>query len=102
MSHKLLRLAVPWALVAVFVSSGVLSAAALSGLFCLRNASAYGCALLALSSRAFCRIPLMSAAAGFLVLNSACGLAFLVWLTGGAGRIWGPVCYELTDGCSPR
>jgi poly-beta-1,6-N-acetyl-D-glucosamine synthase len=95
-SHKLMRLVIPWAMLGLLVSSGLLPGMWYEAAFATQCAS-YGCALLGLWSRAAARLPLVSTAAAFLLLNSACALAFFVWLTGGVGRVWRPVRYEMAD-----
>ena len=95
-SHKLVPLLVPWAMLGMLVASGLLPgtwyAAALAA-----QCTAYGCALLGLWSRAAARIPLVSTAAAFLLLNGGCRLALFVWLTGNTSGVWRPVRYEATD-----
>lgn len=90
-SHKLLRLAVPWALLGMLLASAVLP-----GLFfrivleC--QVAGYGLGLLGLWRPA--RSRLSSAAASFLVLNAAAWLAFWVWITGRTERAWQKVAYS--------
>lgn len=86
-SHKLLRLAVPWALltaliVSLVLHSGVyLVAAALQGIF-------YSLALIGLTSGAGSRSRLVSACASFVVLNTAALLGFFLWVSGNAAASW--------------
>jgi cellulose synthase/poly-beta-1,6-N-acetylglucosamine synthase-like glycosyltransferase len=91
-SHKLARLAVPWALLGLLVTSALASPvgwpyrAAL-----LAQLAGYLLGAAGLTSRR--GGPLLSAAASFLVLNAAAWVAFWVWGTGRAGRSWGKVAY---------
>jgi cellulose synthase/poly-beta-1,6-N-acetylglucosamine synthase-like glycosyltransferase len=92
-SHKLLRLAVPWALMGMLLCSLLLPGAAYR--LCLYwQLTGYGLALVGLCPAISCRSRLASAAASFLVLNSAAWLAFWVWLTGKAGQSWHKVVYQ--------
>lgn len=92
-SHKLLRLAVPWAVLAMLVTSAVLPGpvyrAALAA-----QAAGFLIGLAGLWPPVGSRSRLASAGASFLVLNAAAWLAFWVWLTGRAGRSWGKVHYR--------
>ena len=93
-SHKLLRLAVPWALLGMLATSAVLRGWWYQAAF----SSQVGCYTLALLGL----IPLVkpfrpaSAAASFLVLNSAGWVAFWVWITRRAGHSWSKVAYRTT------
>jgi biofilm PGA synthesis N-glycosyltransferase PgaC len=94
LSHKMLRLLVPWALLGMLATSLVLEAPVyrwafwgqvlfyLAGLVGIRWKSA------ASQSR------LVSVAASFLVLNAAAWLAFWVWLSGKTSRSWVKVTYK--------
>jgi biofilm PGA synthesis N-glycosyltransferase PgaC len=91
-SHKLLRLVVPWALLGLLVLS-----ACLPGLYQAALAvqlAAYAVALLGLVPVLGQRVRPLSAATSFLVLNSAAWLAFWVWISGRAGRSWHKVKYD--------
>ena len=92
-SHKLLRLVVPWALLGLFVSSIFLTNEFYQGFFCLQAAS-YVLALLGLIPALGRRLKLLGAASSFLVLNTAAWLAFWVWITGRAGQSWHKVAYK--------
>jgi cellulose synthase/poly-beta-1,6-N-acetylglucosamine synthase-like glycosyltransferase len=89
-SHKLLRLAVPWALLGLVACS-----IALDGpiylLALIAQSAFYGLALVGLLTRKG-RLP--SAAASFLMLNAAAWTAFWVWITGRAGYSWQKVSYD--------
>ncbi len=89
-SHKLLRLAVPWALLALLPLSLALPGSFFQTLFWLQVCG-YGLGLgglLGLPGR------LSAAAASFLVLNSAAWMAFWVWVTGRAPRSWNRAVYH--------
>jgi cellulose synthase/poly-beta-1,6-N-acetylglucosamine synthase-like glycosyltransferase len=92
-SHRALRLVVPWALIALLLASAVLSGAfyrtALMGqlaFYALGMAGTYH----AVASRS----RLASAIASFLVLNAAAWVAFWVWASGGAAQSWRKISYE--------
>jgi cellulose synthase/poly-beta-1,6-N-acetylglucosamine synthase-like glycosyltransferase len=91
-SHKLLRLAVPWALLALLAA-----AAALPGTFYRvafwAQAAGYAVAALGVWTPLGRRLKPVSAAASFLVLNAAAGAAFWVWITGRLDRSWGKASY---------
>jgi cellulose synthase/poly-beta-1,6-N-acetylglucosamine synthase-like glycosyltransferase len=91
-SHKLLRLVVPWALLGTLIASAFLPRWLYAGVFICEVA---GCVLALIGL-----IPVLnrfkpaSAAMSFLVLNSASWMAFWVWISGRAGHSWGKVEYE--------
>jgi len=92
LSHKLCRLAVPWALLLLLISScfarGVFYQAAFwSQIFM------YLVALAGIRAEIGSRLRIASAASSFLVLNAAAWLAFWVWITGRAPRSWNKVAY---------
>ena len=94
-SHKLLRLVVPWALFGVLLISAVLPTwfyqAAFSG-----QVSCYVLALLGLIPSAKPFRP-ASAAASFLVLNMASWVAFWVWISGRAEQSWDKIEYATSN-----
>jgi cellulose synthase/poly-beta-1,6-N-acetylglucosamine synthase-like glycosyltransferase len=92
-SHKLLRLAVPWALLVILALSAVLPGSGYRLALALQLA-AYAFGLIGICTRASRRGRLLAAAGSFLVLNAAAWLAFWVWLFGRAGRSWHKVVYE--------
>ena len=92
-SHKLLRLLVPWALIVVLVSSALLDGAFYGSAF-LAQVLFYCIALLALAGGPFARSRPAAAAASFLVLNAAAWLAFWVWICGRAEGTWKKVTYD--------
>jgi cellulose synthase/poly-beta-1,6-N-acetylglucosamine synthase-like glycosyltransferase len=91
-SHKLLRLAVPWALLAMLACCGWLLGPLYGSLLAVQ-AAGYGLALLGMIPPIAHRVRLMGAAASFLVLNAAAWLSFWVWITGQAGKSWRKVNY---------
>ena len=94
-SHKILRLAVPWALLGLFVSCFFLSNEWYRIFFWVQTA-AYGLAVLGLIPPLGRNIKLLGAAASFLLLNAAAWLAFWVWITGRAGQSWHKAQYQTT------
>jgi biofilm PGA synthesis N-glycosyltransferase PgaC len=92
-SHKLLRLAVPWLLLLAFVASGLLGGPFYGAAF-VTQLLFYGLALLALAGGPAGRWPLASAAASFVVLNAAAWLGFWVWILGRAEISWKKVAYD--------
>jgi cellulose synthase/poly-beta-1,6-N-acetylglucosamine synthase-like glycosyltransferase len=89
-SHKLLRLVVPWALLALLPLSWWLPDRVYQVLF-WGQLGAYG---LALAGLAGLRWRPAAAAAAFVVLNSASWVAGWVWVIGRAGASWKKVSYE--------
>jgi len=93
-SHKLLRLAVPWLLLAAFVTSALLGGPIYRAAF-VAQLLFYGLALVALAGGPTVRWPLATAAASFVVLNAAAWLAFWVWILGRAEVSWKKVAYDM-------
>lgn len=92
-SHKLGRLVVPWALIAILVASVTLAIATGSLFFTfvvLAQVASYALGLLGLKGS---RNKLANAAGSFLLLNAAAWMAFWVWVTGRSARSWGKVKY---------
>ncbi len=91
-SHKLLRLVVPWALLGLLAASALLPQWWYQAMFSCQ----VGCYVLALLGLIPAIKPFRpaSAAASFLVLNSASWVAFWVWISGRAAGSWGKVAYE--------
>lgn len=92
-SHKLMRLVVPWALGGLLLACLVLEGPVFSVLLGVQLAL-YGLACMGLAAPVTCRLKPVSIASAFVMLNMACGLALLVWLSGGAGTAWKQVQYE--------
>jgi cellulose synthase/poly-beta-1,6-N-acetylglucosamine synthase-like glycosyltransferase len=78
-SHKLLRLVVPWALLGAIVLSATIPTNPYHWLF-LGQASAYGLTVLGMLTGLAYRFRIGSAAAAFLMLNYAAWIAFWMWL----------------------
>ena len=93
LSHKVLRLAVPWALLLLLGASWALEGTAYRALFGLQVAF-YSLALAGLRLKGGIRLPGASAAGSFLVLNSAAWLAFWVWVSGRESKSWSKVLYN--------
>jgi cellulose synthase/poly-beta-1,6-N-acetylglucosamine synthase-like glycosyltransferase len=92
-SHRVLRLAVPWALLVALGSSALLAAPAYRVAFAVQVAL-YLLGLAGFWRAAAARCRPAAAAASFLVLNAAAWLAFWVWATGGAARSWARIAYD--------
>jgi cellulose synthase/poly-beta-1,6-N-acetylglucosamine synthase-like glycosyltransferase len=95
-SHKLMRLAVPWALLALFLCAALLPGTLYQTLFWLQ-AAAYLTALAGLCWPVRASWRPLAAASSFLVLNAAAWLAFWVWSTGRTQNAWSKVVYT----CQP-
>jgi poly-beta-1,6-N-acetyl-D-glucosamine synthase len=93
LSHKLLRLLVPWALLGLLGTAALLDGTfyrvALAG-----QVAFYVLGLAGAGTSAGSRFRAASAAASFLVLNAAAWLAFWTWVAGRAGRSWRKVVYQ--------
>ncbi len=92
-SHKLLRLAVPWALLVMLGSCLFLEDDRYT-IFLWAQAAGYGLGILGLIPAIGRTIKPLGTAASFLVLNTAAWLAFWVWISGRAGTSWHKVQYE--------
>ena len=92
-SHKLLRLVVPWALLGMAVSC-VFLADDVYQIFLLLQAAGYALGILGLIPAIGRNLKPLGAAASFLVLNTAAWLAFWVWITGRAGKSWHKAQYQ--------
>jgi biofilm PGA synthesis N-glycosyltransferase PgaC len=93
-SHKLLRLAVPWALLGMLISSWFLSGP--YELAFWAQAAAFAVAVAGAVPILGKRLPLAGAMGSLMVLNTAAFMAFWVWLTGRAERSWHKVAYAPT------
>ncbi len=92
LSHKLSRLLIPWALLAMLGLGAVLRGPVYQFAFWSQIAFyATGLVGIGLGPRASLRP--VSAAASFLVLNSAAWLAFWVWISGNTSRSWTKILY---------
>lgn len=93
LSHKLMRLAVPWALLGMLVSCFFLTDDVYQILF-LTQLAGYGLGLLGMIGPLGRSCRLLGAGASFLVLNAAAFAAFWVWITGQAGQSWHKAQYQ--------
>lgn len=93
-SHKLLRLAVPWALLAMVALSATLPGLLYETLFGVQ-VGFYALALAGNVRPVGSRLRWAAAAASVVVLNAAAWLAFWVWVSGRAGQSWSKVAYKV-------
>src|SRR5262249_25356780 len=91
-SHKLLRLTVPWALLVMLGTSAFLATPLYESLFAAQ-AVGYSLGLLGLIPAIGRKVKLLGAGASFLVLNAAAWLAFWVWIGGHSRQSWRKVDY---------
>jgi biofilm PGA synthesis N-glycosyltransferase PgaC len=100
LSHKMMRLAVPWLLLAILASSvlmhGTFARLALVAQLCFYAAGIAGLAL----GKRIAWLPLVSTIASFLMLNAAAWMAFWVWIGGRAEAAWNPTAYDARSGGS--
>src|SRR5262249_23619646 len=94
-SRKLLRLAVPWALLALLTLTLLLLPDPIYTVALEVQGGFYGLALAGLLLPRPGRVS--SAAASFVVLNAAAWVAFWVWASGRAGRSWSRVVYPVGE-----
>ncbi len=99
LSHKLCRLAVPWAMLLLLFSSYVSQGLFYQTLF-WSQIFIFLLALVGIRRGVGSRLPMVSLASSFLILNAAAWLAFWVWITGRAPRSWTKVVYG-TDYAQP-
>ncbi len=92
LSHKILRLMVPWALMALLVLSCILEHPVYRICF-IAQLAFYAIAVLGLTRYAATRLKLASAAASFLVLNTAAAVALWTWISGRSTRSWTKATY---------
>ncbi|MGI6415816.1 MAG: glycosyltransferase [Thermoguttaceae bacterium] len=91
-SHKLLRLAVPWALLLILALSLLLDGFVYQATGCaLAAAGLAGLAGMALPLAG--RLPGAAALSSFLILNAAAWFAFWIWLFGMSAGSWTKVSY---------
>jgi len=93
LSHKLLRLLVPWALLSMLVISALLPGQFYAMIF-WTQAALYAIGLSSIKPVGGRPTPLANVAGSFLVLNAAAWMAFWTWISGRAGRSWKKVEYE--------
>ncbi len=92
LSHKMMRLLAPWALLALLLTS-VLAPGPFYRTAFVCQIVCYAAALLGLWAPA-ARIRPLTVAASFLVLNAAAWVAFWVWATGRTERAWVKAAYR--------
>jgi cellulose synthase/poly-beta-1,6-N-acetylglucosamine synthase-like glycosyltransferase len=92
LSHKLLRLVAPWALLAALVASALVPDPFFRLAF-LAQLWAYSVGLVGLT-RMGKQSRVLAAAGSFLVLNSAAWLAFWAWISGRAQQTWTKTRYD--------
>jgi cellulose synthase/poly-beta-1,6-N-acetylglucosamine synthase-like glycosyltransferase len=93
LSHKLLRLIVPWALLAMLATSAVLPGFLYQVIF-WGQVGFYVLALLGNNRTVASQLRPAAAATSVVVLNAAAWLAFWVWVTGQTGQSWHKVKYK--------
>lgn len=105
-SHRAMRLVVPWALLVLLVASAALEGAFYRlALGC--QLAFYALGLAGVYHPLASRSRLASAVASFLVLNAAAWVAFWVWAKGSATQSWSKISYDhadatfLQDGANP-
>jgi len=92
-SHKLLRLVIPWLLMAVFFASALVNAP-LYRTFFLAQLLFYGLAASVLAFGPASGWRVGTVAASFVVMNAAAWLAFWVWICGRSDAAWKKVAYD--------
>jgi poly-beta-1,6-N-acetyl-D-glucosamine synthase len=95
-SHKVLRLLVPWLLIVLFISSALLHGR-IYQVFFWSQVAFYAVALLALRGVG-AGSSVVGAAGSFVTLNAAAWLGFWVWITGRSDRAWHKVRYADAPG----
>jgi glycosyltransferase involved in cell wall biosynthesis len=96
-SHKLLRLLVPWAMLVMLACSVFLDDTKYR-VFLAAQLVAYCLGMLGLIPAVGGRFKPLGAAASLLVLNAAAWLGFWVWISGRAGRTWRKADYAVPVG----
>lgn len=99
-SHKLMRLLVPWLLITMVVV-GFLGDAGLYRILSWTQLGAYAALLIATQTGMAARSRSVSAAASFAMLNLAAWYAFWIWISGRAGRSWNATRYECPENAAP-
>ena len=93
-SHKLLRLVVPWALLALLAINLRLGRPVYWTTL-VAQAAGYAIGLLGMLHAVGSRSRIAAAAASFLVLNAAAWCAFWVWVFGRSARSWTKTAYNV-------
>jgi cellulose synthase/poly-beta-1,6-N-acetylglucosamine synthase-like glycosyltransferase len=94
-SHKLMRLLVPWALLMALFASASLPSPLYRAML-LAQLAFYGLAAAGTSRAISARLRAASMVWSIVFLNAAAWLAFWVWITGGTTRSWHKVAYAPT------
>jgi len=92
-SHKLLRLAVPWLLIVMLIGSALAPRTEYRVCF-LAQVAGYALAVAGLNTAVSRRIKPAAVAASFCVLNLAAFVAFWIWISGRSGQSWRKVRYD--------
>ena len=93
-SHKIMRLLVPWALLALFAAS-IMLPQPFYRLALVAQAALYGLGLAGILLPGRSRLPLASTAGSFIMLNAAAFLAFWAWIMGGKSTdYWHKAAYH--------
>jgi cellulose synthase/poly-beta-1,6-N-acetylglucosamine synthase-like glycosyltransferase len=92
-SHKLLRLLVPWAMLGAFFSALSIEGPSYQIIVCVQLAC-YVLGLLGIAVPVCRRVPLLSAAGSFILLNAAAFAGFWVWVGGRTESAWHKVDYR--------
>ncbi len=87
-SHKFLRLVAPWALIAAWIAAAVHEGEFFRFAFYVQSAAYVVAAFALLAPRIAARIPLLSAAGGFVMLNAAALLSLPACLALDSRRLW--------------
>lgn len=93
LSHKVLRLLSPWALLLLLGVTSSLDDIPYQRAAFLAQTGCYAYALMALDPRWGKRLPFGSAPAAFLVVNAAAFIAYWVWCVHGSSGVWRKVSY---------
>jgi hypothetical protein len=86
-SHKLARLAIPWALLGMCGTSAVIPDPGFQ-LFFWMQCAFYLVGLAGIWTNWASRFPLVATAGAFLVMNTAAWVAFWMWISGRSPRVW--------------
>ncbi len=93
-SHKVLRLLVPWSLLLMLAASAVLFKEAFYRAVCAGQLTFYVVGLIGTWKAAGARFRPARDAAAFLVLNGAAWLGFWVWAFGRTNHVWRKISYQ--------
>ncbi len=93
LSHKIMRLVVPWALLSMLIVSAMLSETLYQTAFGGQVAF-YCLGLIGIMQGAHTQMRLTSVSGSFLLLNAAAWLAFWIWITGKTASSWKKIQYN--------